>query len=316
MNPNVFVSHATEDKDRFVRSFGIALRKNGINAWVDEWEIAPGDSLVDKIYNEGIKNAEAFIVVISKHSIEKSWVKEELNAAVVKKIQKGAKIIPVVIDNCEVPEPLKPTLWIKIDDLTNYDAELQKIINSVFNYSDKPPLGMPPQHVLTNIDRIVGLTKIDTIVLKIIGDIAIYNDNFLAIDNVQRYSDSEGISHQSLMESLEILDGEHYIELHRFIGGPPSSFALEYRGFEVYAKTFVAGYDSIQKEVISQIINYEQNNEASIASSINQPINLVRHILYLLMRKSYIKAVEENGGLERIYIYEVSPKLKRLLEGF
>src|SRR6266699_3127832 len=107
MNPKVFVCHATEDKGRFVRAFGTRLRDNGIDAWVDE----------------------------------------ELDAAVVKRIEQGTKIIPVVLDDCKVPEVLRATRWVTIKDITNYDAELREIINSIFEYSDKPSLGSPPAYV-------------------------------------------------------------------------------------------------------------------------------------------------------------------------
>ena len=68
MPPAAFVSHASEDKERFVLDFAPRLREQGIDAWVDRWEILPGDSFVDKIFEEGLKNASAVIVVISKRS--------------------------------------------------------------------------------------------------------------------------------------------------------------------------------------------------------------------------------------------------------
>ena len=48
----VFISHASEDKERFVIQFAKRLRSQGIDAWVDIWEMLPGDSLVDKIFND------------------------------------------------------------------------------------------------------------------------------------------------------------------------------------------------------------------------------------------------------------------------
>lgn len=36
----------------------------------------PGDSLVDKIFEEGLKEAQAVIVVLSRISVEKPWVRE------------------------------------------------------------------------------------------------------------------------------------------------------------------------------------------------------------------------------------------------
>ena len=77
MAPKVFLSHASEDKDRFVLAFATKLRQNGIDVWLDKWEMLPGDSLVDKIFEEGLKEASAVIVVVSRHSITKKWVKEE-----------------------------------------------------------------------------------------------------------------------------------------------------------------------------------------------------------------------------------------------
>src|SRR5437867_4102745 len=141
MNPKVFVSHASEDKDQFVLAFALKLRNNGVDAWVDRWEMLPGDSLVDRIFEQGIKNAQAIIVVISTNSIKKKFVREELNAALVKRINEASKLIPVIIDDCEIPESLKSTVWEKIRDLNNYDAEFERILLSIYGKYDKPALG-------------------------------------------------------------------------------------------------------------------------------------------------------------------------------
>ena len=47
MNPKVFISHASEDKERFVLGFAAKLHIDGVDAWIDRWEIMSGDSLVD-----------------------------------------------------------------------------------------------------------------------------------------------------------------------------------------------------------------------------------------------------------------------------
>jgi hypothetical protein len=39
-----------------------------VDVSVDEWEIYPGDSLVQKIFEEGLKDSEAVIIVLSEHS--------------------------------------------------------------------------------------------------------------------------------------------------------------------------------------------------------------------------------------------------------
>src|ERR1700750_1643014 len=103
MNPKVFVSHASEDKDRFVMNFAARLRAKGIDAWVDRWEMLPGDSLIEKIFEDGIKNAQAVVVVLSNNSVNKPWVREELNAAFVKRINSGRKQIPIWLEAVGVP---------------------------------------------------------------------------------------------------------------------------------------------------------------------------------------------------------------------
>lgn len=55
MSPKVFVSHASEDKDRFVLEFASRLRHKGIDAWLDKWEMLPGDSLLDKILKKELR---------------------------------------------------------------------------------------------------------------------------------------------------------------------------------------------------------------------------------------------------------------------
>src|ERR1035437_8569197 len=136
-HPKVFISHATADKERFVLEFATRLRKNGVDAWVDSWEMNPGDSLVDKIFEEGLKNCQAMIVVLSMNSVDSKWVREELNAAMVRKIEKSTKLIPVRLDGCEVPECVKHCIWQDIANPTNYDDEFKRILNSVFGQYEK-----------------------------------------------------------------------------------------------------------------------------------------------------------------------------------
>ncbi|MBF0148123.1 MAG: toll/interleukin-1 receptor domain-containing protein [Magnetococcales bacterium] len=139
MNPKVFLIHASEDKDRFVVGFARQLREKGVDVWFDQWEIKPGDSLVDKIFEEGLKDANAVIIVLSAISIQKTWVREELNAAVVKRMSHGTKLIPVVIDACDVPESLQSIVWEKVDSLDDYSQSLHRILSAIFDVSDKLP---------------------------------------------------------------------------------------------------------------------------------------------------------------------------------
>ncbi len=65
----MFISYSTADKERFVLRFAERLRSVGVDAWGDKWELLLGDSLVEKIFEEGLKEAAAVIVVLSQVSV-------------------------------------------------------------------------------------------------------------------------------------------------------------------------------------------------------------------------------------------------------
>ena len=44
----IFISYASEDKD-FVDRLATDLKHQGIDIWIDKWEIKVGDSLISKI---------------------------------------------------------------------------------------------------------------------------------------------------------------------------------------------------------------------------------------------------------------------------
>ena len=81
-----FLSHASEDKEDFVEPLARELAEMGVAPWLDIWEIRPGDSLVRKLFEEGLDAVDAVIVVVSSSSAAKPWVREELDAAVVRRI--------------------------------------------------------------------------------------------------------------------------------------------------------------------------------------------------------------------------------------
>ena len=74
---HVFVSHSSQDKPA-VRVLATGLLQRGIDAWLDEWEIGPGDDIVAKI-NQGLEQADAGIIVFSEHSRASRWVESEVS---------------------------------------------------------------------------------------------------------------------------------------------------------------------------------------------------------------------------------------------
>ncbi len=104
--PTVFISYSSQDKE-FAAHLARSLRRSGFDVWYDEWEISIGDSIVDKVF-DGIKDSDCLVIVLSPVSVSSSWVKEELNTAVMRRIsERNIRILPVLKDTCEIPSPLR-----------------------------------------------------------------------------------------------------------------------------------------------------------------------------------------------------------------
>ena len=311
MTPKVFISHASEDKERFVVEFAKKLRTYGVDAWLDRWEMLPGDSLIAKIFEEGIKNADAFIIVLSKNSVNKPWVREELNAGFVKRISEKTRIIPVIIDECEIPECLKSTLWERIDNLESYEENLERILQSIFGVSEKPPIGEPPKYIKTAIDILPELNKIDTIVFNSACNIMIEKgDGLINTSELLETLKEFDLSPESILESIEILDSRGYIDAKRVLGGQIRFFMITHYGFDQFVRCNLEDYDLLVREICLKILNENIQLNTEIATSVNAPIVLVNHVLESLENRSLIKAIKFLGGHYRVHY--VSPELKRM----
>jgi TIR domain len=307
--PKVFLSHASEDKERFVLDFASRLRERGVDVWLDRWEMLPGDSLVDKIFEEGLAEAKAVIVVISERSIAKRWVREELNAAVVKKINTSSKLIPVVIDDCRVPNCLQATIWEKIDDLKNYEPNLDRIVLSIFGQSDKPPVGEGPSFTAKPIVAIGDLTPVDSLILQTACESCLeegYCLRLLESDLLVR-SNKLGISEESTRESVDALKNRGYLK-------HPDDIQITTFGFGEYLKLHRPDYESLLKQFASRITNEAMWDSDTIGKSLNVSKVLLDHIVDVFKDRKWIIVEHFENGRWEIAEGGVSPEVKRWLE--
>ena len=91
---DVFISHASEDKDEIVRPLAHALQSNGLKVWYDEFELKIGDSLRRKI-DKGLANSRFGIVVLSKDFIRKGWTNYELDGIITKSVSGEQVVLPI-----------------------------------------------------------------------------------------------------------------------------------------------------------------------------------------------------------------------------
>ena len=91
---DVFVSHATEDKEQFVRPLAHALRSRGLTVWYDEFELRVGNSLRRSI-DTGIARSRFGLVVLSPAFFAKGWPQYELDGLVTMAVDDRQIILPI-----------------------------------------------------------------------------------------------------------------------------------------------------------------------------------------------------------------------------
>ncbi|MFZ0022017.1 TIR domain-containing protein [Acinetobacter sp.] len=91
---DLFISHASEDKDDFVRPLAETLQGLGLKVWYDEFSMKVGDSLRRKI-DSGLRNSRYGTVVLSADFIKKEWTNYELDALVAREMNGHKMILPI-----------------------------------------------------------------------------------------------------------------------------------------------------------------------------------------------------------------------------
>ncbi len=91
---DVFVSHASEDKESFVRPLVEALRSHGLEVWFDEATLKVGDGLRRSI-EKGLSKSQYGVVVISKAFLSKEWPQRELDGLVSREDDGIKVVLPV-----------------------------------------------------------------------------------------------------------------------------------------------------------------------------------------------------------------------------
>ncbi len=141
-----FISHASEDKEKFVRELYQLLTRFGLKIWYDEFTLKVGDSLSQSI-DKGLIESDFGIVVLSKNFLNKNWTDYEYRSLISKEINNKPVILPIWLD-------------ITKEEVTNYSLYLADKFAIVANSSNVNEVGLKLIKVLEpklykNISRFI-----------------------------------------------------------------------------------------------------------------------------------------------------------------
>ena len=159
--PLVFLCHSKGDKER-IRELYNRLQDDGIRCWFDEEDLLPGQDW-DYEINKAIRGSRYVVACLSKASINKAgYIQKELRKAldVADEQPEGvAFLIPVRLEECEIPERLRRWQWVDLFKERGYER-LLRVLTGTTTASTATISGIPalrasyPGAVLRAIERV------------------------------------------------------------------------------------------------------------------------------------------------------------------
>lgn len=98
---DLFISHASADKPRYVQPLADCLADRKITFWLDNVEIGWGDSIPLKV-NEGLRQSRFVLLCLSSQFVRRSWPEAELASALAIQNATGQKrVLPLILNSKE-----------------------------------------------------------------------------------------------------------------------------------------------------------------------------------------------------------------------
>jgi hypothetical protein len=120
-NPQVFISYSQDDAD-WARSFAEALQQRGVRVWLDQFQVAAGESLRDAL-ETGLRGSDVLVTLIDPERALKPNFFFELGAA----IGMGKRVVPIVpreSDTSRLPFELRSRRYLMRDSPEETAEEL------------------------------------------------------------------------------------------------------------------------------------------------------------------------------------------------
>ena len=147
-----FLSHAASDKERFVDELHQRLCLEVQDVWYDRNRLRGGDLVDRKILDQALPSCGVFVVVLSKDSVERPYVNDEIDIALRLRREGHCSIIVVVLDGADVPRRLGSALYIAISDTAQFDVEFDELVRSIRAAAADHATGLPDMSSYIGLD--------------------------------------------------------------------------------------------------------------------------------------------------------------------
>ena len=207
----VFLCHGSEDK-AVIRQVYDRLRDDGVVPWLDEKNILPGQDW-DAEIRKAVRNSHAILVCLSSKSVNKEgYLQREIRFALDVADEKPDGtifIIPVKLDDCEIPDRLQKLQFVKYTNENGYEM----IIRALRERARKLELPvLPGDGMLRRLGDQIQIVSGNLLYkgADIRERLRLFKDGILLEKDVLKHSSNTavGITYEALDEALEPFPNE------------------------------------------------------------------------------------------------------------
>ncbi|ENM8499119.1 translation initiation factor IF-2 N-terminal domain-containing protein [Vibrio parahaemolyticus] len=157
--PKVFISYSwdSEAHKKWVAQFATELRQSGVDAFIDDWYLRPGDPITE-FMEKSISGSDFVLIVCTEKYKEKSdkrsggvGYEESIISSDLFQNTNHRKYIPIIAKNSNgknIPLALHSKVYIDLSSDDYYLQSFQKLLLALFGKMPKlPPIGKPPTHL-------------------------------------------------------------------------------------------------------------------------------------------------------------------------
>ena len=151
-----FISYSSLDKD-IARQIAQDLKHYGHEIWFDEWSIQVGQCIPTEI-SGGIESADFILLLLSRKSVDSSWVDKEWKSAYWDEVNdQSVFILPILIETCAVPRLLKTKRYANFEK--SYAIGFHELMGSIDVYSEARGLTTSYEASSFDLPKIVRANK-------------------------------------------------------------------------------------------------------------------------------------------------------------
>lgn len=148
---HIFISYSHKDASDVAELFHTRLMGCGYQIWQDKHSLELGDSFPQKI-SDAIEDVEYFIIIITPAALESTWVRDEIDMALVAR----CKVIPVILGDAKPPLYLRKIQSLFMRDAGDWQA-LDKLVDNFKKGASIPRVYNMSGHKDIQVDGILVL---------------------------------------------------------------------------------------------------------------------------------------------------------------